>query len=126
MCFSSSAKAHSCRRRPRLQSLQQSSGRYVCDVASPLADVLFPLCFLLYAGMCFFTACAERNLVCVPATQGVKPVPMAAAVGLGLLLRFAVPIPAEISLQAWTLLSIFVSAIVGEAHCQRRSGLILI
>lgn len=41
--------------------------------------------------------------------------PLAVAAGLGLLLRFAVPIPAGITLQGWTLLSIFVSAIVG-AH----------
>ncbi len=46
--------------------------------------------------------------------QGAKPVPFAAAVGLGFLIRFAVPIPAGITVQAWTLLSIFVSAIVGE------------
>jgi divalent anion:Na+ symporter, DASS family len=41
-------------------------------------------------------------------------VPLAAAVGLGVALRFLVPIPAGITVQAWTLLSIFVSAIVGE------------
>ena len=46
--------------------------------------------------------------------QGAKPVPLAAAVGLGVALRFLVPIPAGITVQAWTLLSIFVSAIVGE------------
>lgn len=51
--------------------------------------------------------------------QGAKPVPFAAAVGLGLLIRFAVPIPAGITVQAWTLLSIFVSAIVGEPGRQR-------
>ena len=39
--------------------------------------------------------------------------PLAVALGLGLLLRFVVPIPAGITLQGWTLLSIFVSAIVG-------------
>lgn len=39
--------------------------------------------------------------------------PLALALGLGLLLRFAVPIPVGITLQGWTLLSIFVSAIVG-------------
>ena len=39
--------------------------------------------------------------------------PFAASVGLGLALRFLVPIPAGITLQAWSLLSIFVSAIAG-------------
>ncbi len=51
--------------------------------------------------------------------QGAKIVPFAAAVGLGFLIRFAVPIPAGITVQAWTLLSIFVSAIVGEPGRQR-------
>ena len=45
--------------------------------------------------------------------QGAEPVPLAASVGLGLALRFLVPAPAGITLQAWTLLSIFVSAIAG-------------
>ena len=39
--------------------------------------------------------------------------PFAASVGLGLALRFLVPVPAGITLQAWSLLSIFVSAIAG-------------
>ncbi|KAL6785363.1 LCI20 [Auxenochlorella protothecoides x Auxenochlorella symbiontica] len=47
------------------------------------------------------------------AWQGAKPVPMLASIGLGLAVRFLVPIPPEISLQAWTLLSIFVSTIAG-------------
>lgn len=48
-----------------------------------------------------------------PLVQGAKPVPFLAAVGLGLALRFLVPIPAGITVQAWTLLSIFVSTIAG-------------
>ena len=47
--------------------------------------------------------------------QGAEPVPFAASVGLGLALRFLVPIPAGITVQAWSLLSIFVSAIAGAA-----------
>lgn len=39
---------------------------------------------------------------------------MLASIGLGLAVRFLVPIPPEISLQAWTLLSIFVSTIAGR------------
>lgn len=54
--------------------------------------------------------------------QGAKPVPLAAAVGLGVLLRFAAPIPAGITVQAWTLLSIFVSAIVGGSPLTCRPG----
>lgn len=49
----------------------------------------------------------------VPSWPGAKPVPFLAAVGLGLALRFLVPIPAGITVQAWTLLSIFVSTIAG-------------
>lgn len=47
------------------------------------------------------------------ATQGAKPAPFLVAVGIGLALRFLVPIPVGISVQAWTLLSIFVSTIAG-------------
>ncbi|KAK9815699.1 hypothetical protein WJX72_008247 [[Myrmecia] bisecta] len=48
-----------------------------------------------------------------PASQGVKLVPFAISVGLGLALRYLVPVPAGVTLQAWTLLSIFVSTIAG-------------
>lgn len=50
--------------------------------------------------------------------QGAKPVPFLAAVGLGLVLRFLVPIPVGITVQAWTLLSIFVSTIAGGVVCR--------
>lgn len=53
--------------------------------------------------------------------QGAKPVPFLAAVGIGLALRFLVPIPAGITVQAWTLLSIFVSTIAG-GRAQRAHG----
>lgn len=48
-----------------------------------------------------------------PAWPGAKPVPLLLSVGLGLALRFLVPIPVGIDVQAWTLLSIFVSTIAG-------------
>lgn len=67
---------------------------------------------VLHACMCQRPPLAEVASLLDP--QGAKPVPLAAAVGLGMLLRFAVPIPEGITVQAWTLLSIFVSAIVGE------------
>lgn len=46
--------------------------------------------------------------------QGAKIVPLFASVGLGLAIRFFAPIPAGISTEAWTLLSIFVSTIAGR------------
>ena len=48
------------------------------------------------------------------AKQGAKIVPLFASVGLGLAIRFLAPIPAGISTEAWTLLSIFVSTIAGR------------
>lgn len=45
--------------------------------------------------------------------QGAKPVPFLASIGIGLALRFLVPVPVGIDMQAWTLLSIFVSTIAG-------------
>lgn len=58
------------------------------------------------------TPVPARAPCCAP--QGAKPVPFLAAVGIGLALRFLVPIPVGITVQAWTLLSIFVSTIAGE------------
>ena len=48
-----------------------------------------------------------------PHPQGAKPLPLLASVAVGLALRFLVPVPAGVTLQAWTLLSIFTSTIVG-------------
>jgi DASS family divalent anion:Na+ symporter len=44
---------------------------------------------------------------------GAKPLPLLLSVGVGLALRFLVPVPAGLTLQGWTLLSIFVSTIAG-------------
>ena len=54
-----------------------------------------------------------------PATTmwpGAKLGPLAASVAIGLALRFAVPVPAGVTLQAWTLLAIFVSTIAGARN----------
>ncbi|GAB4819400.1 hypothetical protein N2152v2_006446 [Parachlorella kessleri] len=48
-----------------------------------------------------------------PAWPGAKGVPLLLSVSLGLALRFLVPAPAGVTMQAWTLLSIFVSTIAG-------------
>ncbi|KAJ4847144.1 cytochrome P450-dit2 [Turnera subulata] len=45
--------------------------------------------------------------------QGVKIVPFVISVAIGLIVRFAVPIPAEVTKQAWQLLAIFLSTIAG-------------
>ncbi len=45
---------------------------------------------------------------------GVKPVPLLLSAAIGLALRFLVPIPAGLTTQAWTLLSVFVSTIAGR------------
>lgn len=47
------------------------------------------------------------------AWPGAKPVPLLLSIGLGLALRFLVPIPVGLTSQGWTLLSIFVSTIAG-------------
>lgn len=44
---------------------------------------------------------------------GAKPLPLLLSVGVGLALRFLVPVPAGLTLQGWTLLSIFTSTIAG-------------
>ncbi|XP_058096934.1 dicarboxylate transporter 2.1, chloroplastic [Magnolia sinica] len=45
--------------------------------------------------------------------QGAKLLPLAISVAVGLIVRFLVPKPVEVSLQAWQLLSIFLSTITG-------------
>ncbi|XP_057430259.1 dicarboxylate transporter 2.1, chloroplastic-like [Lotus japonicus] len=45
--------------------------------------------------------------------QGAKPIPFVISVGIGLILRFLVPKPVEVTPQAWQLLSIFMSTIAG-------------
>ncbi|KAL6844664.1 hypothetical protein ACP4OV_025323 [Aristida adscensionis] len=48
-----------------------------------------------------------------PAGGGAKLVPAIISVAIGLAVRFLVPRPAEVSLQAWQLLSIFLATIAG-------------
>lgn len=45
--------------------------------------------------------------------QGAKPVPLAISVAIGLIVRYLVPKPVEVTPQAWQLLSIFLSTIAG-------------
>ncbi|KAF8730279.1 hypothetical protein HU200_017262 [Digitaria exilis] len=48
-----------------------------------------------------------------PAAGGAKLVPLVVSVAVGLAVRFLAPRPAEVSPQAWQLLSIFLSTIAG-------------
>uniref|UniRef100_A0A0C9S8S9 TSA: Wollemia nobilis Ref_Wollemi_Transcript_3696_2163 transcribed RNA sequence n=1 Tax=Wollemia nobilis TaxID=56998 RepID=A0A0C9S8S9_9CONI len=48
-----------------------------------------------------------------PAWQGAKPLPLVISVAVGLIVRFLVPKPVEVTAQAWQLLSIFLSTIAG-------------
>lgn len=48
-----------------------------------------------------------------PKTQGAKLIPLIISVSIGLLVRFLVPRPPEVTPQAWQLLSIFLSTIAG-------------
>ncbi|RAL39604.1 hypothetical protein DM860_003137 [Cuscuta australis] len=53
------------------------------------------------------------STVQIPKPQGAKIVPLVISLSIGLLLRFAVPKPADVSPQAWQLLAIFLSTIAG-------------
>ncbi|KAI9095729.1 hypothetical protein K1719_026289 [Acacia pycnantha] len=48
-----------------------------------------------------------------PVTQGAKPSPFFISISIGLIVRFLVPKPVEVTPQAWQLLSIFLSTIAG-------------
>lgn len=45
--------------------------------------------------------------------NGAAPIPFLLSVGVGLALRFLVPVPATVTTQAWQLLAIFLSTITG-------------
>lgn len=45
--------------------------------------------------------------------HGAKPLPLIISVAIGLVLRFLIPKPVEVTAQAWQLLSIFLSTIAG-------------
>jgi len=77
-------------------------------------------------------ASGEPDGAAVPAPwPGAKLGPLVASVAVGLALRFLVPAPAGVSLQAWTLLAIFVSTIAGaptrllHARCAGRAAVTL-
>nr|XP_023911378.1 dicarboxylate transporter 2.1, chloroplastic-like [Quercus suber]POF11722.1 dicarboxylate transporter 2.1, chloroplastic [Quercus suber] len=46
-------------------------------------------------------------------TQSAKPIPLFLSISIGLIVRFLIPKPPEVTPQAWQLLSIFVSTIAG-------------
>ncbi|TKY71487.1 Dicarboxylate transporter 2.1 [Spatholobus suberectus] len=48
-----------------------------------------------------------------PPLQGAKPIPFVVSICIGLIVRFAVPKPVEVTPEAWQLLSIFLSTIAG-------------
>mmetsp|Transcript_92812 Transcript_92812/g.262501 ORF Transcript_92812/g.262501 Transcript_92812/m.262501 type:complete len:584 (-) Transcript_92812:72-1823(-) len=46
-------------------------------------------------------------------TKGAKLGPLAISVGLGLLIRFVIPVPAGVSMQGWSTLALFAATICG-------------
>lgn len=48
-----------------------------------------------------------------PGSAGIEPIPALVAISVGLIIKFIVPCPAELTMQAWNLLAIFVSTVVG-------------
>ncbi|KAL6553849.1 cytochrome P450-dit2 [Orobanche minor] len=48
-----------------------------------------------------------------PPLQGAKPIPLIISLAIGVVVRFFIPKPPEITPQAWQLLSIFLSTIAG-------------
>ncbi|KAF5444196.1 hypothetical protein F2P56_036690 [Juglans regia] len=48
-----------------------------------------------------------------PPPQGAKPIPFIISISIGLIVRFLVPKPPQVTPQAWQLLSIFLSTVAG-------------
>ena len=49
----------------------------------------------------------------VAPVAGIKPIPMALAIGVGLLINYVVPCPADITPAAWKMFSVFSTTIAG-------------
>ncbi|KAL1336216.1 hypothetical protein HN51_030618 [Arachis hypogaea] len=56
---------------------------------------------------------SSSNSPSPPPLQGAKPIPFVISVCIGLIVRFLVPKPVEVTPEAWQLLSIFLSTIAG-------------
>jgi hypothetical protein len=54
-----------------------------------------------------------------PPPQGVKWVPAIISIAVGLVVRYLVPIPVGVTVQAWQLLSIFLATVTGACHHTR-------
>ncbi|XP_059648012.1 dicarboxylate transporter 2.1, chloroplastic [Cornus florida] len=55
----------------------------------------------------------NRGSIAESKPQGAKLIPLIISLSIGLIVRFLVPKPPEVSMQAWQLLSIFTSTIAG-------------
>ena len=63
-------------------------------------------------GCLSLTEAFKRRVLVQPANFGKAAI----AIAVGLLIKFAIPCPAELTAQAWSLLAIFVTTIVGVSH----------
>ncbi|MCD9644799.1 cytochrome P450-dit2 [Datura stramonium] len=55
----------------------------------------------------------RRRRFSLPRWKGAKPIPLAISISIGLIFRFAVPKPDQLSTKAWQLLAIFLTTISG-------------
>ncbi|PIA64402.1 hypothetical protein AQUCO_00100112v1 [Aquilegia coerulea] len=55
----------------------------------------------------------KKPQISVSSNQGAKLLPLTISISIGLIVRFLIPKPIELSLQAWQLLAIFLSTITG-------------
>nr|XP_016510206.1 PREDICTED: dicarboxylate transporter 2.1, chloroplastic-like [Nicotiana tabacum]XP_016510207.1 PREDICTED: dicarboxylate transporter 2.1, chloroplastic-like [Nicotiana tabacum]XP_016510208.1 PREDICTED: dicarboxylate transporter 2.1, chloroplastic-like [Nicotiana tabacum] len=55
----------------------------------------------------------HRRRISLPPWKGAKPIPLAISILIGILFRFAVPKPHQLSTKAWQLLAIFLTTISG-------------
>lgn len=56
---------------------------------------------------------SRRRSIRLPKLSGAKPIPLAVSISVGLIVCFAIPIPTEVSTQAWRLFAIFLTTITG-------------
>ncbi|KAF3791976.1 Dicarboxylate transporter 2-1 [Nymphaea thermarum] len=115
--FSHHLTSPKCRRTHLNPSLPSPSLPSLCNSLRlspfPRREFRFPLSLNSSPSRFTIKASAQKTDSPAAAPEGAKLVPLVISVAIGLLVRFAVPKPVEVSAQAWQLLAIFLSTIAG-------------
>ncbi|XP_057804040.1 dicarboxylate transporter 2.1, chloroplastic-like [Salvia miltiorrhiza] len=84
-----------------------------CPLFRPIHKSTHPRLPIIFASSSAAAAAPIESKPSSPPLQGAKLIPLIISVAIGVVVRFFVPKPPEVTPQAWQLLSIFLSTIAG-------------